>query len=279
VVEWVVGRFRGSGKDTAEGAAAGPGESPDQRTQPEMMRDAQAAVAAADGIVADDAKGAEEKRKHLETLRRRYRLKSLEIVSDGQRGSKELVHVRGTVNPTFDGNGHLISKWPPDRTVIETMLGPIGKRHDFQNKVLESPSKAGLPDHERAHLLGPILGKESSLGIYYAPRDVNQRLQKRGIEGFLRSMYAKRYPGAQFFLRAEAAPHPGTDILARVVYTLRGKLPGEPETEILQMRIMIGSDPQKPTVKLQSGGVDEDAWGRYTSFVDERLADLDEEEL
>ena len=46
----------------------------------------------------------------------------------------------------------------------------------------------GLEDHERAHSMGAGLGIESGEGIRLASELVNQVLQRRGIEGFLRQL-------------------------------------------------------------------------------------------
>jgi hypothetical protein len=62
--------------------------------------------------------------------------------------------------------------------------------------------------------------------------------------------------------------------LARVVYTLSGRLPGEPETQIMQFRIVVSADTANPTWKVQAGDVDEEAIPRYTSHLNQLMTAL-----
>jgi|GEM_PF-4474688 len=48
---------------------------------------------------------------------------------------------------------------------------------------------------ERAHSQGNITGAESSQGIRYALREVNQTIQKSGIEQFISDLNLQKAPG------------------------------------------------------------------------------------
>lgn len=77
------------------------------------------------------------------------------------------------------------------------------------NQELPSASSVGLPDYEIAHLWGPGFGDEAWDGMMYAPRDVNQFLQNRGIEDRLRELHAlanRERATIQLMARAESHP-------------------------------------------------------------------------
>jgi hypothetical protein len=191
---------------------------PDERTDEAKKQDLISAVKEGTALARDPGKGRRAIAKGLKELTTRYRLQSLDLVTDTHGKKEDNVHVRGTVNPTYDGDGFIVSPFPPDKVVIGATIGPPRRRAGFE-EVLDPPPEAGLPGYERAHLLGAGFGVESPLGVLYAPRYVNQILHNKGIENTIRQSYKIRYPGAQLFLRAEATAHPGTNLLARVVYT------------------------------------------------------------
>ncbi|MFL6227741.1 MAG: DUF4157 domain-containing protein [Pyrinomonadaceae bacterium] len=247
---------------------------PDSRTPEEKNRDLRLGVGEASTIVADNSKGRTTKRREIERIRNQYRLASLEMIRDSHTPGRDTVHIHGEVNPTFNGQGVIINPFPPEpKIVIQTEIGAPQARQRFE-RVLTPPSQVGLAGYERAHLLGAGFGAESPLGIFYTPSQVNQDLQNRGIEGFIRGIFANRVPGARFFIRASAEPHPGTQILARVTYTLSGQLPGEPVTDIFETRIIIKDATLTPRIIPQGGEIDEEVFGRYTSFINSSLSNL-----
>ena len=139
-------------------------------------------------------------------------------------------------------------------------------------EVLAPPSEAGLPGYERAHLSGKGFGRESPLGVFYAPREVNQVLQNRGIEKLIRDMYRKRYSGAEFHVLLTAEPHPGTELLAKVIYRLYGKFPQEPEpTFIFEYTIRVGRNTQNPEISVLAGEADMEAASLYSTAAQEAI--------
>jgi Bacterial toxin 4 len=244
----------------------------DERTDAQKIADLKAAVNEATLIARDERKSKRSKKRALLEIQKRYNLKSLEMVTDRSSKNKENVHVRGVINPTYDGDGFITSMFPPEPTVvIEAQIGPPQPRQDFEN-VLMLPGQAGLPGYQRAHLLGAGFGVESPLGVLYAPEEVNQALQNRGIEALIRGMYRTRYPGAEFFIRATAKPHIGTQLLARVVYEVFGQFPGEPQTKIFEFRISVDANTNNPTITPRQGYVDPEALSIYTPFIRQFIA-------
>jgi hypothetical protein len=129
-----------------------------------------------------------------------------------------------------------------------------------------------LPGYERAHLLGPILGHDLPQGVFYAPSEVNQKLQKSGIEGLIKAMYARRYPGAEFRVTLTAMPHPGGDFLASAKYVLDGRFPGEEWTFIFDYVIKVGAG-ASPSITAKAGEPpDMEAIHRFSSGVAAMLA-------
>jgi dolichol kinase len=272
VVDWIVTMAQRAGRlITGRGTAA---RGPDARTPEEKNRDLHAAVEQASTIARDRTKGRRARVREINRIKEQYRMTSLEMITDSHARARDNIHVHGVINPTYDGAGFIIDAFPPEpKVVIQTEIGAPQPRAGFE-RVLQPPGAAGLPGFQRAHLVGAGFGAESPLGIFYTPAQVNLRLQNSGIEEFIRQIYANRAPGARFFLRAAAEPHPGTQILARVVYTLSGQLPGEPVTDIFEVRIVVKSASLTPRIVTQTGDVDEEVFGRYTSFVNSRLATL-----
>jgi hypothetical protein len=277
-IDWLIGFLVKMAKAAGRflvGAVTGRGQTPasgDVRTAAQKEADLRAGIREGSDLLKQ--KGASERkvRTTLAGIKTKYRLTALDLVVDNKDKVRERVHIRGAVNPTYDGDGYVINAWPPDRVVIEAVIGaPAAKRKNFE-KVLETPGRAGLPGYQRAHLLGAGYGVESPLGILYAPTEVNQRIQEKSLDTFIRAMYTQKYPGAVFTLRAEAVAHPVTarqpvaNLLSRFVYTLYGQGPGEPErTEIFQFRIIVNADVTNPQFEVQSGGVDPDALALYTA--------------
>ena len=107
-----------------------------------------------------------------------------------------------------------------------------------QERVIDTGRKrAGLEDQnyshneakffgsrtERAHVHGPGLGHESGFGIGPNPRDVNQILQNKGIEKYMRDLrnaLAKQAPGATIVDQSHVEFVPGSTRQSRIVYRI-----------------------------------------------------------
>lgn len=93
-------------------------------------------------------------------------------------------------------------------------------RQDFSHRLEPAKSRhyGGTPlrdadgkSYQRAHLWGHGFGDEARAGLMYAPAEVNQLLQSRGVERFLReqaNLAAEK--GGQVRLVAKARSHPPT---------------------------------------------------------------------
>ncbi|HTE19489.1 MAG TPA: polymorphic toxin type 4 domain-containing protein, partial [Armatimonadota bacterium] len=215
----------------------------------------------------DKGMSKKKRRKSLEKLKAQYRLASIDLITDSSDKAGEKVHVRAVINPTYDGDGFVIDPaFPPGEVVrVDAIVkAPLTVRPGNERKVLESPGKAGLPGHQRAHLLGPGMGYDLPQGILYAPTEVNQKLQNSGIEHLIRAMYAQRYPGAEFRVVITGTPHTGTEILATVKYVLHGRFPNEDWTQILDVTIKAGLG-VAATSKVRAGEIDMDAVHRFSA--------------
>ncbi len=248
VIEWV--RTRAAGilaRVTGRGGAAA---GPDTRTVEQKTADLRAAVGQANTVARNQQLNQRQKTRQFNEIKTRYRLNSLEIITDRVTGLQETDHVRAVINPTYDGDGYIINRWPPEpRVIIQTTIGAPQPREGFE-EVLEPISNL-----QRAHLVGAGFGRESPLGVFHAPEDVNQRLQNRGIERYIRGLYRRRYPGVEFFLIADAEPHPGTTLLARVHYRLFGQRPGEPRVQLLELEIRVANYATGPTTTVAVGDI------------------------
>ena len=76
-----------------------------------------------------------------------------------------------------------------------------------------------MVDYQRVHSQGQGTGHESALGIFYAPRELNQQIQNHGIERYLRELVEENSgSGWELRLLTVATPHPGTELLANLEY-------------------------------------------------------------
>jgi hypothetical protein len=78
-----------------------------------------------------------------------------------------------------------------------------GKRQNYEN-FLDKESRCGTKKYQRAHSVGDMFGAESPYGIGYLPSSVNQRQQRLGIEGHLKTQSKQvRDQGHEFYLVVE----------------------------------------------------------------------------
>jgi hypothetical protein len=250
----------------------------DERTEQEKVADLKKAASDGQKFLADKTLTKRKKKKAVDGLKKTYRLTSIELVSDQRLKEKEKVHIHAIINPTYDGDSFIIDPdFPPEPIVtIEAMVGAPIQRANLEKKALESPGRAGYSGYQRAHLLGPGFGKESSLGIFYAPEDVNQRLQRSGIELLIRAMYEKRYTGAEFRVSLTATPYPGTELLAKANYKLYGRFAGAEWAQIFEYTIKVGVG-AVPSVKVLAGETDLDAVHAFSSAAEDMLHTRGEE--
>lgn len=118
----------------------------------------------------------------------------------------------------------------PDGTLMqETTVSGRRERAGHETRLLESFGKSGMtgPRTERAHAHGAGRSPESPFGILHAPVDVNQVLQKRGIEGYLEALRDNSPPGVSWHYATEVTPQTDGRRLSTVTYridvTIRGQ--------------------------------------------------------
>ena len=269
VAKWIADKAKalwGAVKQKVQGKPA----QPDERTPAQKEQALRAAVQEAGPVTKDRTISRRKKQQALNVIKVRHRLTDLSLATDSKTAQIERVHIHAVINPTYDGQGFIIDNWPPEpRVIIETTIGAPQPRAGFEEVLPPSP-----PGFQRAHLIGAGFGAESPLGVLHAPTQVNQELQNRGIEQFIRGLYRRRYPGVEFTVRADAVPRPGTEFLARVTYTLFGQRPGEPRTELLEITIRVINSPAGPVIKVRQGESDPEAFAHYSSYVNQRLRRL-----
>jgi hypothetical protein len=247
----------------------GKAEKPEDRTPEQKNVDLHAGTREADQALVDKALSRRQKDRKLAEIKKRYRMTSLEFVTDSEAKDKETLHVRGVINPTYDEKGHVLDKWPPDSVIINAELKKPHKRKGFE-EVLARGVTVGLPQHQRAHAMGAGFGVESVPGIYYATKEVNQVLQNRGIERFIRDTWKQKRPDAQLHLTTVVTPVKGTEILESITYILKGKLASDPEPRtifVIHIQVVdaLGA---KPSAQVSA---DPEYAPAYTTFLEGAL--------
>jgi hypothetical protein len=90
--------------------------------------------------------------------------------------------------------------------VIKSLIGKSTGRKDYE-RLLPKVSLVGLHGWERLHSQGNITGHESRFGITYAPSEVNQKLQRLGIEEFIRQLLAIKPKDFELVLTTVTSTH------------------------------------------------------------------------
>src|SRR6185312_1460605 len=109
--------------------------------------------------------------------------------------------------------------------VIVSKVGAPVARSDFEKRMFPGV-ELGLVGWERSHSQGAGTGKESPHGILYAPAEVNQQLQNKGIEQFMRDFFKVKAKDAELFLTTDTTPWPGTLRLKSIEYKFEAKRGG-----------------------------------------------------
>lgn len=144
---------------------------------------------------------------------RSYRRMTYETARTG--GIRE---ISGHVNPDYtvevDVRGFIHDSLPSDRP--DPVHGDLAPR--FESLLPRSASQievngVSLANYEAAHLWGPGFGDEARDGIMWAPRELNQRIQRLGVEWRIRELHAALAPhGGRVHVRAIARSHPLTEM-------------------------------------------------------------------
>ncbi len=153
--------------------------------------------------------------------------------------------------------GERVWRTPAGEIVIEWVLGR-GKGRAGHEKDLPARSEYELPEYadallERAHSAGQGTGFESPHAIRLAAREINQRVQRWGIELFLRRL-SEQFPRSEFpDLQLEASTTtstvPGSLRLQSIDYRVDA-VHGGVRDWLLQFRIEVGGEPGNPRLTI-----------------------------
>lgn len=135
-------------------------------------------------------------------------------------------------------------------TVIRSKLGPSTSRLDFEQQFFRG-IEVGLPGWERAHSQGQGTGHESPHAIRYAPREVNQVIQNRGIERYLRELYRLKPSDTVLWLTTVTATFPRTLRLKEIQYRVDA-VKGPTSRRLFECSIEIEDKRSNPRVHLQA---------------------------
>jgi hypothetical protein len=126
----------------------------------------------------------------------------------------------------------------------------VGSRAGLERRHYTATQHGLLPQfYQRAHALGQGTGFESPFAIYYAPEFVNQTLQNKGIEEFMRRLaaYQVQVPGQSLRVLVQTSPHSGTRRLREINYRIRSAVGGLVH-DVAGYTIHIGGTRDKPLV-------------------------------
>ncbi len=158
---------------------------------------------------------------------------------------------------------------------VQESIGSDAPRFNSSSKLLRA-DEVGLSgdEWERAHMWGPGFGDEAAAGIWYASEEVNQLLQNRVSEDFIRdlaSQAAERGQTVNLEVTAERwsasdlpDAHRGGDFLKSISYKINVEGPDSPG----DMRIEFSLNPP-PDGSLEGFDCDDQSRPVIEAYVDE----------
>jgi hypothetical protein len=135
--------------------------------------------------------------------------------------------------------------------VIQSPLGPPADREHYESRQLFPGVEFGLSGWQRAHSQGAGTGSESPEGIRFAPREVNQVFQNRGIERVLRNLVSEKPDGVDLWLTTATSTHNGTLRLREIQYRVDA-VRGDGYECLFEASIEVSSDVDKPRVTVNA---------------------------
>lgn len=150
------------------------------------------------------------------------------------------------------------------RLVIHAWLGVPKRRARLEDEMMSAANYGiqELASYQRAHPIGAGLGAEASEGIRLAPEFVNQALQNRSIEAFLRDLIHLTQGEQWLHLTTVVETHPRTLRLASIHYLVSAKKEGSLVTLFEAAIEVQRGGVARPGVRLP--GSDMYTWGPWT---------------
>ena len=130
--------------------------------------------------------------------------------------------------------------------------------------------EVGLEGWQKSHSQGNITGAESDKGIRYAPPEVNQELQRLGIEQHIADINKQKADGVQVLLTTETRSHEGTLRLKSITYKLELSDGNGSPTRIYEAEITVSDNRDNPRVGIDADPVNWDAVERYLKPIPPR---------
>lgn len=144
------------------------------------------------------------------------------------------------------------SRQPGGGWLIKVKLGAPSKRKGYE-RVLFPGVQVGLKGWQRAHASGAVFGAESKRGIYYAPEEVNQEFQNKGVETHLRDFYGQKADDVDLVVTVSVKPHEGTSRLKEVTYRLEAQRPDDAKpTRLYEASIEVEDKRDNPKVVINA---------------------------
>jgi len=148
-----------------------------------------------------------------------------------------------------------------DATVIKSIVGDAPGRLGYE-KILIPGVELNLKGWERAHSQGNITGAESAKGIRYAPPEVNQKLQKLGIEKYISEFNRMKANDVTIHLTTETRAHPGTLRLSSITYKVEASRPGFGPVRLFEAEITVSNNTVNPLISPSA-----DHYGSIEDFL------------
>jgi hypothetical protein len=236
------------------GFGKGKDDKPDDRTPEKKKQDLHSAVQEGNRLLRDDRLSKTELVERLLTIKAKYGIPSLEIVTASKDEKHETDYIKGEINPIEEGE-QIVRDVTEDSGMVVTITSYLGAPQPRRGYEEDYPTTAAFPPgaeapSQRAHSGAPGLGRESAAGIRRAPTFVNQQLQNHGIEKFLRGLFKKvaSDPAIRFPLKTETRSFNLTTRLESIQYQLEAEIGGKTRV-VLVATIVVRGTRTAPTAK------------------------------
>lgn len=271
-IDWVINLAVKAVKTAGKligGFLGGKVDKKDERTEAQKKADLNKAVQEANQVLADKSMQTKQVRRRMESIKSKYKLISLDLISQKKDKKIENDRVRGEINPVQEGEWIVRDRTEDTGFVvwIRGILGPPQKRKGHEKK-LPSRREYGPPgiepQTERAHGLGAGTGRESAAGIRRATQEVNQELQNRGIEKFLRGLYekVKNDPNSEFSVTTVVKSFSRTLRLQEITYQVHAEIDGR-QRVVMEATIAVSGTRAAPTASANIDYVS----GQFAPFL------------
>ena len=181
---------------------------------------------------------------------------AMAMSAQGPGGGGNAVTAESKTSSQSSSSGRILSETVVDgKTVIKSEVGLAPGKRLGTERLIPRGVEVGRPGWERAHSQGQITGAESARGIRLAPEEVNQELQRLGIEQFITDLYSQKAADTVITMTTETEAHSGTLALKAIRYRIEAARGGGRSTILYEAEITVENKVANPRITISADQV------------------------